>query len=180
VRDRQDWAFGQLQEWYLFPDLLAANVNPDSFTTVQAYIDALVAPARAQNQDRFFTSITPLAEHNAFLNSGASAGFGFRLSANAAAGRLFVSEAFENAPALNANIDRGTELLAIGTDASNLVTVSAILAAEGTAGLGTALGLPRSGSAGCSGCATRTEPPATSRSQRRFSTSIRCRTATAP
>jgi C-terminal processing protease CtpA/Prc len=140
VRDRQDWAFGQLQEWYLFPDLLAANVNPDSFTTVQAYIDAMVAPARAQNQDRFFTSITPLAEHNAFLNSGASAGFGFRLSANAAAGRLFVSEAFENAPALNANIDRGTELLAIGTDASNLVTVSAILAAEGTAGLGTALG----------------------------------------
>jgi C-terminal processing protease CtpA/Prc len=140
LRDRQDWAFAQLQEWYLFPDLLAANVNPDSYASVQAYIDALVAPARAQNQDRFFTSITPLAEHNAFLNSGSSAGFGFRLATDAGAGRLFVSEAFEEAPALNANIDRGTEILAIGTDASNLVTVSSIIAAEGTAGLSNALG----------------------------------------
>jgi carboxyl-terminal processing protease len=140
LRDRQDWAFAQLQEWYLFPELLAANVNPDSHTSVQAYIDALVAPARAQSKDRIFTSIVSLSEHDALLNSGSSGGFGFRLSADAGAGRVFVTEAFEGAPALNANIDRGTEILAIGTNASNLRTVSSIIATEGTAGVTNALG----------------------------------------
>jgi hypothetical protein len=28
LRDRQDWALAQLQEWYIFPELLATNVNP--------------------------------------------------------------------------------------------------------------------------------------------------------
>ncbi len=55
--ERQAWAADQLNEWYLFPEFLAANVNPASFTTVQDYIDALVAPARAQNRDRFFTRL---------------------------------------------------------------------------------------------------------------------------
>jgi carboxyl-terminal processing protease len=145
LRDRQDWVLAQLQEWYLFPDLQASNVNPDSHSSVQSYIDALVAPARAQNKDRIFTYITPLAEHDAFNNSGASAGFGFRLSTDAAAGRVFVSEAYEGAPALNANLDRGAEILAIGTDASNLITVSSIIAAQGTAGVTDALGAPTVG-----------------------------------
>lgn len=140
LRDRQDWALAQLQEWYLFPELLASNLNPDNYTTVQAYIDALVAPARAQNKDRIFTYITPLAEHAAYYNSGATAGFGFRLSTDTSAGRVFVSESYENAPALNANIDRGVEILAIGTNASNLVTVSSIIAAQGSAGVIEALG----------------------------------------
>ncbi|MFN3725596.1 MAG: S41 family peptidase [Allosphingosinicella sp.] len=140
MSDRQAWAFAQLQEWYLFPDLQAANVNPASYSTVQDYIDALVAPARAQNKDRFFTYITPLAEHVAYYNSGASGGFGFRLSTDTAAGRVFVSEAYEGAPALNANIDRGTEILAIGTDSSNLAAVSSIIAAGGSEGVINALG----------------------------------------
>ena len=140
LRDRQDWALAQLQEWYLFPDLLATNVNPDSYTTVQAYIDALVAPARAQNKDRIFTYMVSLSEHEALLNSGSSGGFGFRLSTDAGAGRVFVSESFEGTPALNANIDRGTEILAIGTSVSDLRTVSSIIATEGTAGVSNALG----------------------------------------
>jgi C-terminal processing protease CtpA/Prc len=140
LRDRQDWAFAQLQEWYLFPDLLATNVNPESYTTVQAYIDALVAPARAQNKDRFFTYMVSLSEHEALLNSGSGGGLGFRLSTDATAGRVFVSESFEGTPALNANIDRGTEILAIGTNASDLITVSSIIASQGTAGVTNALG----------------------------------------
>ncbi|HZG47342.1 MAG TPA: S41 family peptidase [Allosphingosinicella sp.] len=140
LRDRQDWTLAQLQEWYLFPELLATNVNPDSHSSVQSYIDALVAPARAQNKDRIFTYIVSLSEHDALLNSGASGGFGLRLSTDAGAGRVFVSESFEGTPALNANIDRGTEILAIGTNASDLVTVSSIIASQGTAGVTNALG----------------------------------------
>lgn len=140
LRERQDWAAAQLQEWYLFPDLLAPNLNPANYSSVASYVDALVAPARAQNRDRYFTYVTSIAEENAFYQSGSSAGFGVRLSIDAPAGRVFISEAFEGAPALNANIDRGTEILAIGTNASNLRTVSTIIAAEGAAGITNALG----------------------------------------
>jgi C-terminal processing protease CtpA/Prc len=140
LRGRQDWALAQLQEWHLFPDLLATSVNPDSYTSVQDYIDALVAPARAQNKDRIFTYISPLAEDIAFLNSGSNAGFGMRLSSDVGAGRVFVSEAFEGGPALGANIDRGVEVLAIGASLSDLRTVGSIIAAEGAAGVINALG----------------------------------------
>ena len=53
---------------------------------------------------------------------------------------LFVIEAFEGAPALAAGIDRGTEIVGIGTSSSNIRSVSDILAAEGSAGVSNALG----------------------------------------
>ena len=50
--------------------------------------------------------------------TGATAGFGFRLALDTSAGaRLYVTEAFENGPALAAGIDRGAEIVAIGTTA---------------------------------------------------------------
>jgi C-terminal processing protease CtpA/Prc len=107
---------------------------------VQAYLDALVAPARAQNKDRFFTRIASIADGNEFLDTGGSTGFGFLLATDATAGRAFVLETYEGTPALAANIDRGTEILAIGTNASDLKTVSAIIAAEGVAGVSNAIG----------------------------------------
>lgn len=140
LRERQDWAAAQLNEWYLFPDLLATGLNPGNYGTVQDYIDALVAPARAQGRDRFFTYVTSIAEENAFFNSGQSAGFGFRLSTDATQRRAFMIEVFEGTAAFGAGVDRGTEILAIGTDASNLRTVSDIIAAEGTGGVSAALG----------------------------------------
>ncbi|MGQ2932428.1 MAG: S41 family peptidase, partial [Sphingopyxis sp.] len=76
---RQDFAKAVIDEWSLFPSDVAAGVNKASHSSVQSYIDALVAPARAANKDRFFTYITSIAEENAFFSSGASAGFGVRL-----------------------------------------------------------------------------------------------------
>lgn len=139
LRARQDWAAAQLNEWYLFPDTLPSGLNPAAYATVQDYIDALTATARAQRKDRFFTYITSIAEENAYYNSGSSAGYGFRLALDAS-NRLMITEAFEGAPALAAGIDRGTEIVAIGTSASTLRTVASILASEGTAGLNNALG----------------------------------------
>jgi len=131
LESRQDFAFEVLDEWYLFPSLLAANVNPDNFNSVQAYIDALVAPARAENKDRYFSYITSIAEENAFFDQGASAGFGFRLSYDLNARRVFVAETFDNTPALGANIERGTELLGVGTTTNNVVTINSLLANGG-------------------------------------------------
>ncbi|QKG70501.1 S41 family peptidase [Erythrobacter mangrovi] len=122
---RQDWALGQINEWYLFPDLLDTTVNKVSFGSVQSYIDALVAPARAQNRDRFFTYLTSIQEENDLIANGSNAGFGVRLSYDTSARRVFVVEAFETAPAFAQGIDRGSEILAI-----NGQTVSSIMAAN--------------------------------------------------
>jgi carboxyl-terminal processing protease len=139
LRERQDWAAAQLREWYLFPDTLPASLSPTPYTTVDDYIDALTATARAQRKDRYFTYLTSIKEENAYYNSGSSAGFGFRLGIDTT-NRLYVIESFEGAPALAVGLDRGTEIVAVGTTTSNLRTVSAIMTAEGSAGLTTALG----------------------------------------
>ena len=146
VVERQNWAGAQLNEWYLFPETLPTNRTPTQ-ATVEAYIDFLTATARAQGRDRFFTYLTSIAQENAFFSSGSTAGFGIRLSLDSGQRRLFVSEAFEGAPALAAGIDRGTEIVAIGTTSGNLRTVDAIIAAEGTAGLNAALGPSDAGTA---------------------------------
>lgn len=140
LSDRRDFARSVINEWYLFPTDVATTTNPAQFSDVQSYIDALVAPARALGKDRFFTYITSIAEENAFFSSGASAGFGIRLSYDNTARRLFIADAYEGAPALAAGIDRGTEILAIGTTSGNLRTIGDIVAAEGSAGINAALG----------------------------------------
>lgn len=140
LRARQNWAAQQLGEWYLFPETLPAMLDPAPFTDVQAYLDALTATARAQRRDRFFTYIDSIAQEDAFFRSGQTAAFGIRIQSDATTRRVLVADAFEGAPALAAGIDRGAEILAIGTSPANLRTVSSIIAAEGLAGVSDALG----------------------------------------
>ncbi|GAA4643033.1 S41 family peptidase [Pontixanthobacter gangjinensis] len=140
VSARQDFALAVLNEWYLFPDLLDTTVSKSSHATVQSYIDALVAPARAQSKDRGFTYITSIEEENAFFNSGSSAGFGIRLGYDNAANRVFVIEAFETAPGFDGGFDRGVELLSIGTSAGTLESIATIMANEGPQGVINRLG----------------------------------------
>ena len=140
LRQRQDFALASLNEWYLFPTLMDQTANPSNYTDVQTYIDALVAPARAQSKDRFFTYITSIAQENAFFSSGSSAGFGVRLGYDTTNRRLFVLESFEGAPALSAGIDRGTEITAIGTSAGTMQTVASLFASGGAQAVSDALG----------------------------------------
>lgn len=136
---QQDFADQVLNEWYLFPDLLA-TVNRASVTNLDDYLDARVKPARDANRDRFFTFATSIAQENALINSGSSAGFGVRLSYDSANRRLFVVEAYENAPGFAGGLDRGTEITAIGTTSANLVTVSSLFASGGAQAVSDALG----------------------------------------
>lgn len=139
LRAQQDFADQVLDEWYLFPDLLAA-ANPASFANLQSYLDARVAPARAQSRDRGFTFATSIAEENALINSGSSAGFGIRLSFDNGARRVFVVEAYENANGLAAGLDRGSEIIAIGTSSASLQSVSSLMAGSGGQAVVNALG----------------------------------------
>ena len=127
---QQAFAKSVIDEWYLFPNDVATNVNPASYSTVQDYIDALVAPARAQSKDRYFTYVTSIAEEEAYYSSGSSAGFGVRLTYDPSTQRVIIAEAYEGAPALAAGIDRGTQILAIGTSAANLRSVADIVSPE--------------------------------------------------
>ena len=140
LREREDWVLAQMREWYLFPETLPATINPDQYSSASDFLDALTATARAQGRDRFFTYITSIAQENAFFQSGSSAGFGVRLSIDPTARRLFIAEAFEGAPALNSGIDRGTEIIAIGTSLGDLRTVDSIIASDPNNGITNALG----------------------------------------
>ncbi|WP_293875998.1 MULTISPECIES: S41 family peptidase [unclassified Sphingomonas] len=138
LRERQDWVAAQMREWYLFPDTLPTSLDPTPYGSVDTFLDALTATARAQRKDRYFTYLTSIKEETAYYTSGSSAGFGWRLGLDSNT-RLYVTEAFEGAPALAAGIDRGAEILAIGTSASNLRTVGSLYNAGGNA-LADALG----------------------------------------
>ncbi|MBU6165975.1 MAG: peptidase S41 [Alphaproteobacteria bacterium] len=140
LRDRQLWAESQIREWYLFPADLPASLDPAPFTTVQAYIDALTANARAASKDRFFTYITSIAEENAFFSSGQTAAFGIRISYDSVARRAFVIDVFETGPAFAAGFDRSAELLAIGETPASLTSVADLFARGGSAAVSDALG----------------------------------------
>ena len=140
LRERQDWAAAQLREWYLFPETLPASLSPTGYSTVDDYIDALTKTARDQSKDRYFTHLASIKEENAYYNSGESAGFGFRISIGSGNSTLTVTESFEGAPALAAGIDRGAQIVGIGTSSSDVRSIAAITAADPTYGIGNALG----------------------------------------
>ncbi|WCT75164.1 S41 family peptidase [Sphingomonas naphthae] len=139
LRERQDWAAAQLREWYLFPETLPSVLDPAAYASVDDYIDALTATARAQGKDRYFTYLTSIAEENAYNNSGDTAGFGFRIGVDSTQTRVYITETFEGAPALAAGIDRGAEILGIGTTPSTIRTINQI-AREDNGSLTNALG----------------------------------------
>ncbi|GMN03117.1 S41 family peptidase [Erythrobacter sp. MTPC3] len=140
ISNQLDFVDDQLNEWYLFPDLLDNNVSRVGITDVQTYLDARVAPARAQNRDKGFTFATSIAEENELINSGASAGFGIRLGYDTVNNRVFLFEAYEAGNGFVAGMDRGTELLAIGETSANLTTVSSLMASGGPSAVIEALG----------------------------------------
>ena len=124
LRERQDWALRPAARMVSVPRTARHVGQSRQLHRRWAPMSTRWSrPARAQSRDRFFTHVASIAEENAFFNSGSSAGFGIRLTYDPTANRVFVVEAFEGAPALAAGIDRGSEIIAIGTSADNLQTV---------------------------------------------------------
>lgn len=137
---QQDFAKSVIDEWFLYPNKIDNSVNKANYSTVQGYINALLRPFFTDIKNAEFTYVTSIKEENAFFDSGSSAGFGFRLGYDTAQNRVFVLETFEGTPALAAGIDRGAEIVAIGTDTNNLVTVASLMASGGAQAVVDALG----------------------------------------
>lgn len=131
LRDRQDWAAAQLRSWYLYPDTLPATLDPGPYSSVEAYVDALTATARAQGRDRNFTYLTSIEEEQAFYQTGRTAAFGIRIRTEGS--EVHILDAFEGGPALAAGVDRGQRIEAIGQGPDSLVSVASLVAAGGTA-----------------------------------------------
>jgi C-terminal processing protease CtpA/Prc len=140
LRDRQLWAEQQIREWYLFPDDLPANLDPEPYSTVNAYIDALTATARAQNKDRFTTYVTSITQENAYNASGQTAAFGIRLGYDSANRTVTILDSYETGPAFSAGLTRGVRITAVGDRPDSLVSVSDLFVRGGSAAVSEALG----------------------------------------
>ncbi|QZD94517.1 S41 family peptidase [Qipengyuania gelatinilytica] len=139
LSERQDWALSVLEDWYLFPDLLDTSVDKSAYNDLQSYLNAVTAPGNAvfdpDGIGKTFTFITSIEEENDLIANGSNAGFGIRLIYDTVNNRVFVAEAFENAPAFSQGFDRGTELLQIEGQ-----SVSSLMASGGPAAVSQALG----------------------------------------
>ncbi|MFK3889485.1 S41 family peptidase [Sphingomonas sp. NPDC079357] len=129
LRARQDWVLAAMKEWYLFPDTLPTSIDPSGYSDVDSFLDALTATARAQRKDRYFTYLTSYNQESAYYSSGATAGIGVRLAWDAS-NRVFVTEAYEDAPALKAGIDRGAQIVGVGTTSATIRAISDLLASR--------------------------------------------------
>jgi carboxyl-terminal processing protease len=127
VASQKQFVLDVARDWYLFPELLPASVNPASYPTAQALLDAITTTARAQGKDRFFSYVTTRQEDSAFFGEGEFIGFGFRSRIDGS--RLFLLDVFEATPAFEGGLRRGAELLAIDSG-SGYVSMANILASD--------------------------------------------------
>ncbi len=132
------------REWYLFPELLPANVDLSQFATPDALLESITGTARAQSRDRFFSYLTGIAAENALLQ-GTTAGFGLTLLERRAPSRLLVGQVFEGSVAAENGFARGDEILAIGTAAGSLQSIEQL--AMSSDGVTQALGPSTAGTA---------------------------------
>jgi len=109
---RKQFTLDVARDWYLFPELLPAAVNLDEFEDAEQLLDHLTATAREQRKDRYFSYLTTPAEEDALFGAGQFNGFGFRTRTDPG-DRPFVTEVFESAPAAEAGLRRGDEIVAV-------------------------------------------------------------------
>jgi C-terminal processing protease CtpA/Prc len=127
VSEQKAFVRDATNEWYLFPELLPAQVDASQFATAQDLLDYMTAEARAQGKDRYFSYVTTKQADNTFLQEGQFIGFGFRVRIDG--NRVYFMEAFENSPASEAGITRGAELLAVDSG-SGYVAVANLLTTD--------------------------------------------------
>lgn len=129
------------QDWYLFPELLPAQVDLAAYAGPAELLDALTANARAANRDRYWSYTTTSAAQQSFFAEGTSVGFGIGLLVRET-NRLFVSQVYPGSAAAGAQFLRGDEILGIGETPDTIVPVADLIAGET---LSQAIGPPTAG-----------------------------------
>ncbi len=130
------------QSWYLYQDLLPASVDLSAYYTPAALLDGLTKPAQTAGKDRDWSFLITKQAAQQYFTAGQSAGFGVSLLVTAS-NHLLVRQVFGGSPAEAAGFKRGDDILAIGTDAANLVPMATLLGPPST--LSDALSAPTPG-----------------------------------
>ncbi len=115
LQERQ-FVLNEMRTKYLYNDLLPEGATASSRPTAQELLSFLVEPARVQRKrGARFSFLTTIAEDNAFIQSGAFAGFGF--GSRPEGGGMRITFVIQGSPAEMAGFARGQVILTINGQA---------------------------------------------------------------
>lgn len=122
-----------LNSFYYWYQYLPANVSPTSFTSPEAYLEAV----RYRPIDNSFSYITSAAANEALYGDSQFVGYG--MSTQTTSTHLTVLQVFDASPALEAGLERGDRITQInGQSVAALVAAGTIGGAFGAADIGVA------------------------------------------
>jgi C-terminal processing protease CtpA/Prc len=133
VTSQNLWVRSQLNRVYYWNRFLPADVNPATFNSPEAYLEAV----RYRPIDNSYSYIQSAAANDAFFNDSQFVGFGFRqLTTNT---DIRVLQVYADSPALEAGLSRGDIITHVdGQSVSQLVANGTIGSAFGATEIGVA------------------------------------------
>ncbi len=123
---QNSWVRDQLTTYYYWYQHLPTNVNPASFTTPEAYLEAV----RFRPVDNAYSYITSAAANDAFYSDSQAIKFGFTQSPGIEDTRVL--EVWPSSPAQEAGLQRGDRIVRInGQSVATLVSNGTLASAFG-------------------------------------------------
>ena len=131
VTSQNSYVRDTLNTYYYWYQQLPANVNPASFASPEAYLEAV----RYRPIDNTYSYITSAASSEAFYSDSQFIGYGF--STQTSSTDLRILQVFDASPALDAGLARGDRITQInGQAVSAMVAAGTIGGAFGAADIG--------------------------------------------
>ena len=130
---QNSWVRDQLTNYYYWYQHLPANVNPASFNTPEAYLEAV----RFRPIDNSYSYITTQAANDAFYSDSQFIGYGFGQQPTTS--EIRVLQVYEDSPALEAGLQRGDRITHVnGQTVAAMVSNGTINSAFGATEIGVA------------------------------------------
>ena len=127
------WVRDQLNTYYYWYQFLPPGVNPASFTSPEAYLEAV----RYRPIDNTFSFITSAASNDAFYSDSQFIGYGFGNQTTTT--EIRVLQVYDDSPASEAGLSRGDRIVTVnGQSVSSMVADGTIGGAFGAAEIGVA------------------------------------------
>jgi len=129
--EQKQFVWDVMQDWYLWNDLLPAQIDVDDYASPEALLDALTAyspddgSGQPIDQSRGFSFINSAAADAQFFGEGKFEGFGFSIRYEAS-DDLRLTRVFSGSPAAIGGLARGQRIVEL-----NGRTIAQINAAEG-------------------------------------------------
>ena len=127
------WVREQLNQYYYWYQHLPANVNPATFNSPEAYLDAV----RYRPLDTTYSYITSQAANDAFYSDSQFIGYGFGQQTTNT--EIRVLQVYADSPALEAGLSRGDRITQVnGQSITSMVANGTIANAFGATEIGVA------------------------------------------